>query len=234
MKKISKEKKEKLFLLKESGESTKQIILNRANDIINESGMVDFRIDTLSMSLGLSPGNITYHFPKKEDISSALWDMCSKEIASASEHYITSLLDIKQLFLFYRFVISCFYRYKGIVCYRFGDLGVINKSLESNKLFIDILRHLFSLSLSKLKDNGYIKNIDDQLIKELIFRQQTICICWSINHATAYYANKKKQKGNQEEIISNKYAYAAIETLSMFFTESGKRQMDGITVTTKI
>ena len=50
---------------KRAGTSTRELIIARANEIINRTGVDDLRIETLAQSLGLSHRNITYHSPKK-------------------------------------------------------------------------------------------------------------------------------------------------------------------------
>ncbi len=234
MKKETKSK-EILTSMKESGESTKQIILYKANEIINKTGMVDFRIDTLAASLGLSPGNITYHFPKKEDISNALWELCNREITAATEHYITPLLDIKQLFLFYRFLIGVFYKYKGIVCFRMGDLGVIQKGIETNQTFRKKAKEQFFQNIEYLSQNGYINKINDPFLKEMTFLLQFTGIGWSINHAVFFYADKKtsKNKNKESEIMANKYAHVILRPLIPFLTEKGQKQLTGISSITQ-
>ncbi len=227
--------KEILTSLKESGESTKQIILHKANEIINKAGMVDFRIDTLAASLGLSPGNITYHFPKKEDISNALWELCNREITAATEHYITPLLDVKQLFLFYRFLVGVFYKYKGIVCFRMGDLGVIHKGMNANRIFRNTAKEQFQQNTEYLIKNGYMNKINDPFLAEMTFLLQFMGIGWSINHAVSFYADKKlpKNKGKENEIIANKYAHVILRPLTPFLTEKGKEQLKGISSITQ-
>ena len=82
--------------------STREMILRRSLELINARGMVDFRIDTLAQSLGLSPGNITYHFSRKEDICVALWEQYLEDYGQVVRS-LTTLLDMKQLFLLNRF-----------------------------------------------------------------------------------------------------------------------------------
>ncbi|MEG2318629.1 MAG: TetR/AcrR family transcriptional regulator, partial [Rikenellaceae bacterium] len=48
--------------------TTRELIMQKTLEIVNDRGMADFRVDLLSSTLGLSPGNITYHFDKKEDL----------------------------------------------------------------------------------------------------------------------------------------------------------------------
>lgn len=100
-----------------AGTSTRELIIASANKIINRTGVVDFRIETLAQSLSLSPGNITYHFPKKEDIIAAIWEEYMAIMRDATAEMITPLLDIKQLFLYFRTAAAKAINYVGVTTY---------------------------------------------------------------------------------------------------------------------
>ena len=222
MEKVLKRKKT-VSVVKEPGSSTRQVILTRANEIINEVGMVDFRIDALATSLGLSPGNITYHFPKKEDIGNAIWEQSNKEIIAALDHYITPLLDIKQLYLFYKFLVSHLYKYKGVVCYKLGDLGLLHKGKEDYVGLAALVKEHFSHKMAFLANNGYLVPIKDKGIMNLVYEAQLVCLGWWNNHAIA--TGKPEEDMNA---VADKYALIILYPLTPFLTEQGKKQYNGI------
>ncbi|MEG2758608.1 MAG: TetR/AcrR family transcriptional regulator [Rikenellaceae bacterium] len=120
----------KINLLK-SGKSvnTKTVILIKANELINEVGISDFRVDTLATSLGLSPGNITYHFHRKDDIAFALWNLAIDSVKKTYMHYVSSILDITQLAACLMTLLSDNKHYISIIAYKLGDvanIGAIN------------------------------------------------------------------------------------------------------------
>lgn len=222
--KVNVKTKAPVLVSKEHGNTTRQMILNRANEIINNVGMVDFRIDALATSLGLSPGNITYHFPKKEDIGNAIWEQGNMELVQALDHYITPLLDIKQLFLFYKFLISNTYKYKGVACYKLGDLGLLEKGKETSNVLANVLARRYNEKLGYLISNEYLVKIEDKQISALTYDIQSVCLGWWVGHAVAL----DDKEGINVNSMFDKYAMMLIYPLVPFLTESGKKQLSGI------
>ena len=155
--------------LGEAGVSTRQIILDKANQLINQVGMTDFRIDTLAAALGLSPGNITYHFPRKEDIGNAIWSAGVQEMASSLDHYLSPLLDIKQLFLFYKHIMSLAYKYRGVFYNKLGDIGLITRNKTSLTEAVKTIEYAFDQKISALAANGYVDLKLDGALRRLLF-----------------------------------------------------------------
>lgn len=202
--------------------STKNLILSVANEIINEGGVIDFRIDTLSTTLKLSPGNITYHFPKKEDIINTIWEECCAEINQSTESYISPLMDIKQLYLYYKFTILTLYKYRGVVCFKLGDIGAVkhNSETEGEELFFEKwLRNLEEI-LSILRDNNYVISSKDKYIYSSVIQSSFVNIFWSIHSAAVFNMLRPTS--------SDKFAAVAIFQLYPILTESGTSQLHEI------
>lgn len=204
------------------GLSTRQLILEQANLMINGIGVVDFRIDKLASALGLSPGNITYHFPKKEDISNALWDQCISECASACDYYMTPLLDIKQLYLFSRSIAATMLRYKGVLCYKLGDIGVINRSEKRIHEIMDESGTQYQKHLEVLSGNGYLKLPGSDPVRRLTLQSLLLTSFWWINHSVMCYPDENPEK------LVDRYAFMMIYPLKPFLTERGFGQFSDI------
>lgn len=53
--------------------NTKQRILQKARELFNQEGVSSITLHKISLALGISQGNLNYHFRKKADILSALY-----------------------------------------------------------------------------------------------------------------------------------------------------------------
>ncbi|MCV9388731.1 TetR/AcrR family transcriptional regulator [Reichenbachiella ulvae] len=53
---------------------TREKILDKALALFNENGLASVSQRNITEALGISPGNLTYHFKKKEDIVQGLYD----------------------------------------------------------------------------------------------------------------------------------------------------------------
>lgn len=216
-------KKEKIKLEKKVAKkaaSTKSMILEKATEIINSNGVIDFRIDSLSTMLNLSPGNITYHFPKKEDIITTIWQQCFEEIQNSSGSYVTPLMDIKQLYIYYKFTILTLYKYRGIVCYKLGDMGAIKNMNEDETNFFNDWNNKFNSIIKILETNGYVEKPKEEYVSALVAQSSFVNIFWSI-HSTATN-NILNQDG------ADKFAAVAIFQLFPILTEVGKKELKNV------
>lgn len=203
------------------GNSTKGLIINKANEIINSIGMVDFRIDYLAQSLSISPGNITYHYPRKDDISSAIWLQCQKDISSSIDGYITPFIDIKQLYLLYRNIITTLYNYRGVTNYMLGDCGVINREKIFYRDLWRIGHARYDKILDMLTEGGYIKKIDNKQMRDMCYESQVVILGWWINHSLS--------AGNKDLASTiDYYAFVALFSLYPFMTEKSLAQHNSI------
>ncbi len=201
--------------------STRLSILERANSIINQIGMSDFRIDTLSQSLKISPGNITYHFPKKDDISFSIWQRCQRDLISSIGSQINQFMDVKQLYLLFRQIITTLYNYRGTLNYMLGDSGVISRSRKENKILWDSTFEKYQVIKNYLVINKAIKSDISNELDILCFESHLTLIGWAVNHA---YAE------DIEEInaLAERYALVSLSPLLPFLEKEGMKQYNDI------
>ncbi len=89
-------------------EDTKKRILERAKRLFTERGYNEVSVADIADALGISKGNLTYHFKKKEDIMGAILDTMEpqelKEIPdtlSALDRYFRHLQSVTEENVFY-------------------------------------------------------------------------------------------------------------------------------------
>ena len=84
---------------------TKRRIVEMAIQLFNEFGFANVSLPQLAKALDISLGNLTYHFPKKDQLVSRMYTLFQTELAQITRNY-TTLLDIgemdRQLREFYR------------------------------------------------------------------------------------------------------------------------------------
>lgn len=207
---------------KRAGTSTRELIIASANQIINRTGVVDFRIETLAHTLSLSPGNITYHFPKKEDIITAIWEEYMTVMRDTTEELITPLLDIKQLFLYFRTAAAKAVGYVGVITYYYGDMGALLRESETFRRQMELARKQVFASYEALAKNGYMKPIESPELRELTFDSQITMLRWWLNHALT-----KVQEADLASVM-DRYVGLALLQLYPYLTDSGKRQFASI------
>lgn len=191
--------------------STREVILRRSLELINAGGMVDFRIDTLARSLGLSPGNITYHFSRKEDICLALWERYLDEYGSVVRS-LTTLLDIKQYYLLNRINIRLDYKYRGVVMFRSSDLGAMSRDREVNRENEERHFAIARRAMQLLGQNGYLRKEAARQIIEGTNLYHYVLTRWCLNFAyQTYPADEVESKLDYIALLS---LHALYPTLS--------------------
>lgn len=208
---------------RKSGVSTRDVILEKASQIINQTGVVDFRIEALATSLNLSPGNITYHFPKKEDIISSIWDSYISSMIPTAEQMLTPLLDIKQMFLSYRNAAIKTLDHLGVTVYHYGDMGMLRNSNDIYAKHTVLAREMMFESYRILERNGYMKAIGDPILSELAFEAQFTTLRWWYNHAMSNSTDTAQVARSLDRYIA-----MSIYPLLPYMTEKGLDQFESI------
>jgi len=94
---------------------TKDKILKCALRLFNEKGVSQVSLRTISTDMGISLGNLTYHFKKREEIIDALY----LALVSKLDNAINKELDVKNqfelLFKIPGITISSFYEYRFLM-----------------------------------------------------------------------------------------------------------------------
>lgn len=87
--------------------NTKQKILNASISLFNSNGMANVRLQQIANEIGISPGNLAYHFRNKEAIIEAINDDLHEETAAILSAYriFPNLLDFdNQLTKYFTFI----------------------------------------------------------------------------------------------------------------------------------
>lgn len=96
------------------GSSTRRLLLDRARTLFNEHGLESVGVRELARDLGLSPGNVSYHFARKADLIEALMD----ELTDRNRTTFAQLVDARRLVELlgrYRSTFEAQYDYRCIV-----------------------------------------------------------------------------------------------------------------------
>ncbi len=217
-------KKNEQNTAKNKNSSTRNIILTKSLELINCIGVVDFRIDSLASSLSLSPGNITYHFSRKEDICIVLWEKFLNKL-DTYDIMFSQMLDLKQSFLILRSICRLIYDYRGVVMFRGGDIRTIVDDETDHRSFKKHIHPILSTIATWLQTNGYINESADG-DKEIENTLQTLIVRWWINQAAI------EQSGISSSLLvkeTNRSTLLLLFSFYPLFTEKGIREFEEIT-----
>ena len=151
-------------------DSKKQEIIQRSIELFNAHGFHRVSIKDIADSLGMSPGNLTYHFTRKTDLLAAIQQQMIEDSAIdiMPRGYIT-LYHFEEIFRNYSEIQAKYYFYYNNLQYIFSTFPAITRSykritlqrfLEAKKL----IQYYISTHRLKPEENGinydhYIRTI---------------------------------------------------------------------------
>jgi AcrR family transcriptional regulator len=140
--------------------ATKEDILGTALRLLNEGGLGAVSLRAVAEELGLSPGNVSYHFRRKEDLLAALTERLREGNAGRLEQPVTSLGDFFELF---NALFQNQYRYRGLVL-ALPELVQTFEPLRNTYRKTEAARRraMFGL-LTALRRAGVLGGSDDEL-----------------------------------------------------------------------
>lgn len=125
--------------------TTKDRILEKSIELFNNQGVHNVGVRDIARALEMSPGNMSYHFPKKEDVILALMEKMSEGNNSCFEAYgqkEPSLLSFIGL-------------YQGLFTNQFAFRGL----LIGNTEFEEVLRKRYAYKKTYEKRVNLLQNI---------------------------------------------------------------------------
>ena len=170
--------------------STKQNICENAKRLFNEKGYSQVSLREIAEAADTTIGNLTYHFPQKENLIEAIQEDLH---AGFAENFFVAQNEDDLLFnLLQSFknaeenekVHSFYYRNLAALC---TDSKLI---AEKNEEFREKLYQYYLHCFTKLKEYKYIRpDIPEKLLKNLAFTIVVMTTVWTQN-ASPYYDEK--------------------------------------------
>ena len=115
---------------------TREKILQKTLELINANGPTALRIEDLSNSLKLSPGNITYYFPRKGDILRGVHEEYTKEAVALTEEMSFEGASLQDHWAYHVKVSIIQLKLKWLVQYQ-TNLKLCLKKIELNVVLLD-------------------------------------------------------------------------------------------------
>jgi AcrR family transcriptional regulator len=120
------------------GSTTRQSILDRSRELFNEQGLESVGVRDLARDLGLSPGNVSYYFAKKEDLIAALMDeLASRNTANVADLALAG--NLSDLLGRYRSTFEAQYEYRFLaraivhIVESYPDLAARYRTVEMSR-----------------------------------------------------------------------------------------------------
>jgi AcrR family transcriptional regulator len=113
---------------------TAERILEVTLDLFNRFGEPNVSTTLISAELGISPGNLYYHYPAKDELINALFDRYEKALAEIL-HAADGVENVEDAWLFFHMLFELVWGYRFL--YRdLNDLLSKNRRLETHFQFV--------------------------------------------------------------------------------------------------
>jgi AcrR family transcriptional regulator len=199
---------------------TREKILHTALVLFNEKGVSQISSRNVSEELGISYGNLTYHFPKKEDVIMALYEQMQRKI---NEQF--TLLE-KQIFGLHFVLDNLKAIFKVLYEYKFVCLGFAYLNREFDEIRQDTLvqfeyrRKLLEKMATFLAQNGFLRpeNVPNET-KSKIHNLLHIMHFWILDAEIFYKGTEEHKVGYYLEMFFNAVRPSLTETALKMFEE---------------
>ena len=116
---------------------TAERILDVSLDLFNRHGLPNVSTTLISAELGISPGNLYYHYPAKDELINALFDRYERALSELLPA-AGGVRNVEDAWLFFHMLFELIWQYRFI--YRdLNDLVSTNRRIETHFQFV--LKH---------------------------------------------------------------------------------------------
>ncbi|MCY1266144.1 HTH-type transcriptional regulator MtrR [compost metagenome] len=159
---------------------TRDRILLCALELFNERGEPNVSTLEIATEMGISPGNLYYHFHGKEPLVLALFERFQDELAPLLDPPAEFSLDTEDCWLFLHLIVE------GLAQYRFlfQDLsnlsGRLPKLARGMRTWLNTLKRTLATLLAQLKGSGQIHSGIESLGQ--LVEQITLTLLFSLDY----------------------------------------------------
>lgn len=140
---------------------TKQKILDTALQLFNAQGLSNISLRGIAIEMGISQGNLSYHFKKREDIIEQLYHQLVKNIDHTIEKLALSTININTIYAINKAIAHEFYEFRFFLL----DFTQIMRNQEVIRVHYNKL-----LEIRKQQMMFFI----EQLIKQQLLRPEQL------------------------------------------------------------
>ncbi|MGR5064955.1 TetR/AcrR family transcriptional regulator [Photobacterium sp. DNB22_13_2] len=198
---------------------TKDRILSVSLELFNRDGVSQVSTLIIATEMGISPGNLYYHFRGKDEIIATLVNELQNSLTTVSNEYASQVKDFDDYWPFMHTVMALFTHYRFL----FRNLDSLNGQNPQIKRKIRTLllklRHLCNDMLKHLVELGKLK-CDEQSLPLLADNLLLVSLNW-LNYQTLlddHYTESELARSGVLRLISLVEPYLTDNAKSPFFT----------------
>lgn len=192
---------------------TKQKIINQTISLFNQQGFANVTTQNIAERVGISLGNLTYHFPKKDDLVAAIYNQLVMELRMVFATYRNfpdfSSID-SQLRAFYRFQEKYRFFYLDTLEIERAYANIAEKHQEHIAFQIQDVHNIFIFNVGKKNLRGDVEPGTYEMVAHMVW--MTVAV-WSYQ----LMIRGKSDEDNEDGMLN-----ASWNLIKPYFTEQGK------------
>jgi len=197
--------------------NTKEIILETALKLFNSDGLSKVTLRTIANEMGISQGNLNYHFKKREEIIESLYFQLVHKIDEKMSENSSKIIELETLLGLSSIIMECFY------AYRFFMLDFVQIMRESNKIrkhYLQLTKkreEQFLVLFTVLVENEVLRK--EILPNEYLFLYKRFQILGDFWISSAEVTNSRLSK---KMIVE--YSHIINQSIFPYLTDKGKKE----------
>ncbi|MCF6269198.1 MAG: TetR/AcrR family transcriptional regulator [Melioribacteraceae bacterium] len=200
---------------------TKEKILNSSLKLFNKYGLAKVTLRTIAKEVGISQGNLNYHFKKRDEIIEALYFQLVKNIDKSMVEIKPKEINLKLLLDLIKSIMVYFYTY------RFFLLDFV-QIIKENKV---IKKHY--LELSELRENQFLEMITILKVKKIMWEEKLPnehnYLCKRLQILSDFWISSAEIESTQISIKTiSKYSDIIIQEIYPYLTAKGKKEFHSL------
>lgn len=194
---------------------TKEKILATALKLFNQEGLANIKLRRIATEMGISQGNLNYHFKKRSDIVEGLYFQLLELMDKGMDAYIQDKITLKTLFVHSKHLINNFYDYRFFML-DFVHIMRGHPKVNEHYKTVRALRKEQFLALFHLLFERKIFRPEDFDGEWLHLHQRATIMCdfWISSAVVEEELNLK---------LVDKYTWILFESFYPYLTEVGKK-----------
>jgi AcrR family transcriptional regulator len=197
--------------------NTKELILSTALELFNSEGLPKVTLRTIANKMGISQGNLNYHFKKRETIIEDLYFQLVRKMDENMSRNEGKSIGLQTMFSMSSITIESFYEY------RFFMLDFVQIMRESNKIKTHYLQ------LTKIREEQFAL-LFSFLIKNEVLRKEVLPNEYSFLYkrfqilGDFWISSAEVTKSGLNKKIIKEYSEIINQAIFPYLTDSGKKE----------
>jgi hypothetical protein len=160
---------------------TREKILLQALDLFNQKGVDQVSVLEISQTMGISYGNLTYHFNKKDDLVHALYMQMQQELDVAINHLVQRIFEETYYLKLVNELLQVTWKYRFLYLSINSLMNQYPFIREGEKSYSATRNKILNRGKKYLIDEGYLKPESDSHYELLIRNLNMILYAWIVD-----------------------------------------------------